>query len=72
MLLSRSFSSSVELTTNLYPNVKRGNFAKLDQKDVDQFKSILGSAGVKDEDLESRGKNRKVCRFVIYPCMFRS
>ena len=42
----RKYSTDVELTRHRYPNVKRGNYSKLEENDVKVFQSIVGNARV--------------------------
>nr|CAD7197965.1 unnamed protein product [Timema douglasi] len=81
-LRNMSLSSSVELTADRYPDVKRHNFALLDSNHVQFFKSILGQDRVLTdaEELETynvdwlkmvRGQYRKYCMQAnIYALLF--
>ena len=42
----RKYSTEVELTRHRYPNVKRGNYSKLEENDVKVFQSIVGNTRV--------------------------
>ena len=55
-LTKRYYSSDVKLTSERYPKLKRGDFAKLSTADVDVFKTILDENRVVTDEHEVAGK----------------
>ena len=53
-------TSVVPLTSERYQNVKRGNYANLEENDVKFFESILGTNRVLTQDDELNGYNTGV------------
>ena len=51
----RKYSTDVELTRHRYPNVKRGNYSKLEENDVKVFQSIVGNTRVLTQSDELDG-----------------
>ena len=51
--------NSVPLTTDRYPNVKRGDFAILQESDVKFFESIIGANRILTQEDELNGINFK-------------
>ena len=49
--------NSVPLTTDRYPNVKRGDFAILQESDVNFFESIIGANRILTQEDELNGIN---------------
>ena len=47
-----SSAAAVELTSLRYPGLKRGQFANIEQGDLDHFRAVLGSDGVLTDDLD--------------------
>ena len=47
-----SSAAAVELTSQRYPGLKRGQFAKIEQGDLDHFRAVLGPDGVLTDDLD--------------------
>ena len=47
-----SSAAAVELTSHRYPGLKRGQFAKIEQGDLDHFRAVLGPDGVLTDDLD--------------------
>lgn len=45
----RSYETIPSLTKDRYPHVKRGNFNRVTEKDIDFFKSVLGSRVLTEE-----------------------
>ena len=52
--------NSVPLTTDRYPNVKRGDFAILQESDVKFFESIIGANRILTQEDELNGINFKM------------
>ena len=53
-------TSGVPLTAERYQNVKRGNYANLEENDVKFFESILGNNRVLTQEDELNGYNTGV------------
>ena len=65
--------NSVPLTTDRYPNVKRGDFAILQESDVKFFESIIGANRILTQEDELNGikfKNlQRSCKdYVVLKC----
>jgi len=59
-----ALASQVKLTSERYPNLARGNFAVLDDSDLEQFENILDSGRVITDSSEVAGYNEDWLRTV--------
>ena len=59
--------NSVPLTTDRYPNVKRGDFAILQESDVKFFESIIGANRILTQEDELNGINISRHRTTNFP-----
>lgn len=63
-VIQRSLTSEVKLTSERYPNLARGNFAVLEESDLQTFRDILGPGRVITAEDEVAGYNTDWLRTV--------